>query len=78
MLQVRFIRPSASAWGTPVLFVKKKDGLLRLCIDYRQINQVTVKNHYPLLRIYNLFGQFRTFEVFSKIEIDLQLGYCQL
>ena len=50
-----FIRPSVSPWGAPILFVKKKDGTLRMCIDYRQINKVTVKNKYPLLRIEDLF-----------------------
>ncbi|KAA3477533.1 Retrotransposon protein [Gossypium australe] len=50
-----FVRPSFSPWGAPVLFVKKKDGSMRLCIDYRQLNKVTIKNKYPLLRINNLF-----------------------
>ena len=50
-----FIRPSVSLWGAPVLFVKKKDGTLQMCIDYRQINKVTVKNKYPLPRIEDLF-----------------------
>ncbi|KAL0546394.1 hypothetical protein IC582_016302 [Cucumis melo] len=50
-----FIRPSVSPWGAPVLFVKKKDGSMRLCIDYRELNKVTVKNRYPLLRIDDLF-----------------------
>ena len=52
-------RPSVSPWGAPVLFVKKKDGTLRMCIDYRQINKVTVKNKYPLPRIEDLFDQLR-------------------
>ena len=63
-----FIRPSASPWGAPVLFVKKKDGSLRLCIDYRQLNQVTVKNKYPLPRIDDLFDQLQGEVVFSKID----------
>ena len=68
--------PSASPWGAPVLFVKKKDGSLRLCIDYRQLNQVTIKNKYPLPRIDDLFDQLRGAAVFSKI--DLRSGYYQL
>ena len=57
LLDKGFIRPSVSPWGAPVLFVKKKDGSLRLCIDYRQLNKVTVKNKYPLPRIDDLFDQ---------------------
>jgi hypothetical protein len=71
-----FIRPSMSPWGAPVLFVKKKDGSLRLCIDYRQLNRMTVKNKYPLPRIEDLFDQLREARVFSKI--DLRSGYHQL
>ena len=71
-----FIRPSVSPWGAPVLFVKKKDGTLRMCIDYRQINKVTVKNKYPLPRIEDLFDQLKGASVFSKI--DLRSGYYQL
>ena len=56
LLDKGFIRPSTSPWGAPVLFVKKKDGSLRLCIDYRQLNKVTIKNKYPLPRIYDLFN----------------------
>ena len=52
-----FIRPSISLWGAPVLFVKKKDGTWRLCIDYRQLNKVTIRNKYPLPRINDLFDQ---------------------
>ena len=65
-----------SPWGAPVLFVKKKDGTLRMCIDYRQINKVTVKNKYPLQRIEDLFDQLKGAGVFSKI--DLRSGYYQL
>ena len=67
MLDKGFIRPSVSPWGAPVLFVKKKDGSLRLCIDYRLLNQVTIKNKYPLPRIDDLFDQLKMAEVFSKI-----------
>ena len=62
--------------GAPVLFVKKKDGTLRLCIDYQKLNQVTVKNKYPLPRIDDLFDQLQGAGIFSKI--DLRLGYRQL
>ncbi|GKD81813.1 hypothetical protein Tco_1348652 [Tanacetum coccineum] len=54
-----FIRPSSSPWGAPVLFVKKKDGSFRMCIDYRELNKLTVKNRYPLLRIDDLFDQLQ-------------------
>ena len=76
LLDKGFVRPSVSPWGAPVLFVKKKDGTLRMCIDYRQINKVTVKNKYPLPRIEDLFDQLRGASVFSKI--DLRSGYYQL
>nr|GEZ40341.1 hypothetical protein [Tanacetum cinerariifolium] len=71
-----FIHPSSSPWGAPVLFVKKKDGSFRMCIDYRELNKFTVKNRYPLLRIDNLFDQLQGSSVYSKI--DLLLGYHQL
>ncbi|GKD95263.1 hypothetical protein Tco_1375100 [Tanacetum coccineum] len=63
-----FIRPSSSPWGSPVLFVKKKDGYFRMCIDYRELNKLTVKNRYPLLRIDNLFDQLQGSSVYSKID----------
>ncbi|KAM2333980.1 hypothetical protein ACFXTH_011592 [Malus domestica] len=71
-----FIQPSTSPWGASVLFVRKKDGTLRLCIDYRQLNRVTIKNRYPLPRIDDLFDQLKGACVFSKI--DLRFGYYQL
>ena len=71
-----FVRPSASPWGAPVLFVKKKDGSSRLCIDYRELNKVTIRNQYPLPHIDDLFYQLQGARVFSKI--DLRLGYHQL
>ncbi|GJT46329.1 putative reverse transcriptase domain-containing protein [Tanacetum coccineum] len=71
-----FIRPSSSPWGAPVLFVKKKDGTFRMCIDYRELNKLTVKNRYPLPRIDDLFDQLQGSSVYSKI--DLRTGYHQL
>ncbi|KAL0556807.1 hypothetical protein IC582_005324 [Cucumis melo] len=76
LLDKGFIRPSVSPWGAPVLFVKKKDGSMRLCIDYRELNKVIVKNRYPLPRIDDLFDQLQGATVFSKI--DLRSGYHQL
>ena len=76
LLDKGFVRPSVSPWGAPVLFVKKKDGSMRLCIDYRELNAVTVKNKYPLPRIDDLFDQLRGASVFSKI--DLRSGYHQI
>ena len=76
LLEKGFIRPSVSPWGAPVLFVKKKDGTLRLCVDYRQPNKMIVKSKYPLPRIDDLFDQLKGASVFSKIE--LLSGYHQL
>ncbi|GJW80622.1 putative reverse transcriptase domain-containing protein [Tanacetum coccineum] len=71
-----FIRPSSSPWGASVLFVKKKDGSFRMCIDYRELNKLMVKNRYPLPRIDNLFDQLQGSNIYSKI--DLRSGYHQL
>nr|GEY44802.1 putative reverse transcriptase domain-containing protein [Tanacetum cinerariifolium] len=71
-----FIKPSSSPWGAPVLFVKKKDGSFWMCIDYRELNKLTVKNRYPLPRIDDLFNQLQGSSVYSKI--DLRSGYHQL
>ncbi|GJS36682.1 putative reverse transcriptase domain-containing protein [Tanacetum coccineum] len=71
-----FIMPSSSPWGAPVLFVKKKDGSFRMCIDYRELNKLTVKNRYPLLKIDDLFDQLQGPSVYSKI--DLRSSYHQL
>ncbi|GKD29529.1 putative reverse transcriptase domain-containing protein [Tanacetum coccineum] len=71
-----FIKPSSSPWGAPVLFVKKKDGSFRMCIDYRELNKLTVKNRYPLPRIDDLFDQLQGSSIYSKI--DLRSGYHQL
>nr|GEV87277.1 putative reverse transcriptase domain-containing protein [Tanacetum cinerariifolium] len=71
-----FIRPSSSPWGAPVLFTKKKDGSFRMCMDYRELKKLTVKNRYPLLRIDDLFDHLQGSRVYSKI--DLRSGYHQL
>ena len=76
LLDKGFIRPSVSPWGAPMLFVKKKDGSMRLYIDYRELNRATVRNKYPLPRIEDLFDQLQGAQVFSKI--DLRSGYHQL
>ena len=76
LLDKGFIRSSTSPWGAPVLFAKKKDKTLRLCIDYRQLNKVTIKNRYPLPRIDDLFDQLREARVYSKT--GLRTVYHQL
>jgi len=76
LLQKEFVRPSVSPWGDTMLFVKKKDGTFRLCIDYRELDKITIKNKYPLPRIDDLFGQLQGAGVFSKT--DLRSGYHQL
>jgi hypothetical protein len=73
MLSKGLIRPSASPWGSHVLFVDKRDGTIRLCVDYRRLNEVTIKNKYPLPKIKDLFDQLNGAKVFSKI--DLRTGY---
>src|ERR1051325_8471087 len=76
LLENKFVRPSVSSWGAPVLLVKKKEGSMRLCVDYRQLNKVTIKNRYPLMRIDDLMDQLVGACVFSKI--DLRSGYHQI
>nr|GFD26463.1 putative reverse transcriptase domain-containing protein [Tanacetum cinerariifolium] len=76
MLENGFIRPSVSPWGAPILFVKKKDGSMRLCIDYHELNRITIHNRYPLPRVDDLFDQLQGAKYFSKI--DLRSGYHQL
>lgn len=75
-LQKGLIKPSVSPWGAPIIFVKNKDGTLHLCIDYWMLNKVTMKNHYPLPRIDELFDQMKGEIVFSKI--DVSSSYHQL
>jgi hypothetical protein len=69
LLDLGLIRPNVSPWGVPVIFVNKKDGSLRLCIDYRDLNHATVKNRYPMSRIDDLFDQMKGEMVFSKIDL---------
>ena len=76
ILDKKFIQPSVSPWGEPVLCVKNKEGTLRLCIDYRDLNRLTIKNKYPLPRIDDLFDQLQGAAYFSKV--DLRSGYHQL
>ena len=76
LLKKGFIRPSFSPWGAPVLFIKKKDRSFRMCINYRELNKLTIKNRYPLPRIDDLFDQLQGANYFSKI--DLRSGYHQL
>jgi hypothetical protein len=75
-LKKGYIRPSVLPWGAPVLFVKKKDGTLRLCINFQQMNKYTMKNKYPLPKINDLFDKIRGAKIFSKI--DLRSGYHQI
>ena len=63
-----YIRPSSSPWGSPVLFVRKKDGSLRMCIDYRILNEVTIKNKYPLPRINDLFDQLQVSKIWENLK----------
>jgi hypothetical protein len=76
LLDKGFIRPSSSPWGCPAIFVKKKDQTIRMCVDYRLLNEVTIKNKYPLPRIDILFDQLTGARVFSKN--DLRSGYHQI
>ena len=69
LLEKGFIRPSVSPWGAPMLFVKKKDGTLRLCVDYRQLNKMTIKTKYLLPRIDDLLDQLKGLSVFLKIDL---------
>jgi hypothetical protein len=76
LLAKRYIKPSKSPYGAPVLFIHKKDGTLRMCVDYRAINKVTMKNRYPLLRIDDLFDRLLGTKVFNRI--DLHSKYYQI
>ena len=74
LLDKNFIRPSSSPWVAPVIFVEKKDCTQRMCVDYRSLNEVTIKNKYPLPRIEDLFDQIRGARVFSKIDLRSGVG----
>lgn len=76
LLDKSYIHPSVSPWGAPILFLRKKDGTLRLCINYRQLNKLTIKIKYPLPRIDDLFDQVQGASIFSKIH--LSFGYHQI
>ena len=76
LIDKKYIRPSVSPWGAPIIFVKKKDGTMQLCIDYHQLNKMTIKNRYPLPSIDDLFDQLHGATVFLKI--DLRSGYHQV
>ena len=76
LLDKEYIQPSASPWGSPILFVKKKDRSMRMCIDYRSLNVVTIKNKYPLPRIYDLLDELQKAKFFSKI--NLRFSYHQM
>lgn len=78
LLAKGFIHPNISSWGAPILFVKKKDESLHLCIDYQLLNKVTMKNHYPLSRIDDLFYQIKCAKVFSKIDLKLRYNHLQI
>jgi hypothetical protein len=75
-LDKEYIKLSVSPWGEPILFVKKKEDALRLCIDYKQLNKMTIKNNFPLPRINDLFDQVGWAKIFSKL--DLRSGYHQV
>jgi hypothetical protein len=76
ILKKGYINPSLSPWVAPIFFMRKKDGTLRLYIDFEKLNKVTVKNKYPFPRIYDLFDKLRGVHIFSKI--DLRYGYRQV
>jgi hypothetical protein len=76
LLTKGYICPSVSPWVTPIFFMKKKYGTMRVCINFRQLNKVTIKNRYPLPRIDDLFDQLKDAKIFSKI--DLRSGYHQV
>ena len=76
LIEKGYIRPSVSPWGALILFIKKKDGTMQMCIDYRQLNKMTMKNRYPLPRIDDLFDQVGGAKIFSNI--DIRSGYHQV
>ena len=76
LIEKGYIQPSVSPWGAPNLFVKKKDGMMWMCIDYHQLNKMNIKNHYPLPWIDDLFHQVGGAKIFSNI--DLRSGYHQV
>ena len=78
LLDLGLIRLSVSPWGENVIFIRKKDGSWRLCIDYRKLNKATIKNQYPLSRIYDLFDQIKGTMVFSNIDLRSWYHYLQI
>ena len=72
LIEKGYIRPSVSHWGAPRLFVKKKDGMMQMCIDYCQLNKMTINNHYPLPQIDDLFDQVGGDIIFSKIDLQFR------
>jgi hypothetical protein len=74
LLDLGLIRPSVSPWGAPLIFIRKKNGFWRLCIDYRQLNKATIKNQYPSPRIDDMFNKMKDATMFSKIDLQIRVS----